>query len=78
MLKPRLWDYCNPYILVKGTISTEAQAGNNPNNENIEVLLKNCTPCTDCISEINNTQIICAKDNDMLMRMYNLIKYNDN
>ena len=33
---------------------------------------------TNCISERNNTQIDNAKDIDMVMPMYNLIKYSNN
>ena len=39
---------------------------------------KNCTPFTDYISEINNTQVNNAKDIDAVMPMYNLIEYSDN
>ena len=35
-------------------------------------------PFTDCISEINNTQIDNAKYIDVIMPMYNLIKYSNN
>ena len=34
-----------------------------------------CAPFTDCIREINNTQINKAKDQDVVMPMYNLIEY---
>ena len=57
MLRSRLCNYNDAYILAKGTITVKAQAGSNPNNNDNEVLLKNCAPFTDCISEINNTQI---------------------
>ena len=40
MLKSSLCDYSDAHILVKGTISVAAQAGDN----------KNCDPFTDCIS----------------------------
>ena len=42
------------------------------------VAFKNCAPFTNCISEINNTQIGNAKDIDIVMPMYNLIEYRDN
>ena len=35
---------------------------------NMEVTFKNCAPLTDCISEINNTQIDSAKDLDVRCR----------
>ena len=45
---------------------------------NKEVIFKNCEPFTDCIREINNTQVDNAKDCDLVMPMYNLIEYCDN
>ena len=41
-------------------------------------VFKNCAPFTNCISEINNTQVDNAKDIDIVMPMYNLIEYSDN
>ena len=43
-----------------------------------EWYLKNCAPFTNCISEINNTQVDNAKDIDIVMPMYSLIEYTDN
>ena len=42
------------------------------------MIFKNCAPFTNCISEINNTQIDNAKDIDIIMPVYNLIEYSDN
>ena len=70
-LKSSLCDYSDAYILVKGTIgvnSTAAQ-GAAANNTNKKVIFKNCAPFTNCISEINNTQIDNAKDIDIVMPM---------
>ena len=56
MLRSSLCDYSDAYIFVKGTITiapAPAQAAN-PDNNNREVVFKNCAPFTDCISEINN------------------------
>ena len=39
---------------------------------------KNCAPFTNCISEINNTQVDNPKDFDIVLPMYNLIEYSDN
>ena len=75
MLHSILCDYRDAYILVKGTISIVAQAGDSPNNGNKEVPFKNCAPFTDCISEINITQIDNTKDIDVVMPVYNLIEY---
>ena len=80
MLKSSLCDYSDAYILVKGTITVNntAAAGAAANNTNKKVIFKNCAPFTNCISEINNTQIDNAKDIDIVMPMYNLIEYSDN
>ena len=48
------------------------------NNTNKKGICKNCAPFTNCISEINNTQVDNAKDIDIVMAMYNLIEYSDN
>ena len=80
MLKSSLCDYSDAYILVKGTISVNntTAEGAAANNTNKKIIFKNCDPFTNCISEINNTQIGNAKDIDIVMSMYNLIEYNDN
>ena len=73
-------DYTDAYITVKGTIivPNTASAGatnNNTNNTNKKGILKNCASLTNCISEINNTQVDDAQDIDLVMPMYNLIEY---
>ena len=80
MLKSSLCDDSDAYILVKGTITVNntAAQGAAVNNINKKVIFKNCAPFTNCISEINNTQIDNAKDIDLVMPMYNLIEYSDN
>ena len=80
MLKSSLCDYSDAYILVKGTITVNntAAQGAVANNTNKKAIFKNCAPFTNCISEINNTQIDNAKDIDIVMLMYNLIEYSDN
>ena len=45
---------------------------------NKQVTLDNFAPFTDYISVIINTQTENAKDLDVVMQMYNLIKYSDN
>ena len=77
MLKSSLCDYSDAYILVKGTI-TITGAGDDAAARQAGVVFKNCAPFTNCISEINNTQVDNAKDIDIVMPMYNLIEYNDN
>ena len=80
MLKSSLCDYSDAYILVKGTITVNntAAQGAGANNINKKVIFKNCAPFTNCISEVNNTQIDNAKDIDIVMPMYNLIEYSYN
>ena len=80
MLKSSLCDYSNAYTFVKGTISVNntAAQGAAVNNKNKKVIFKNCAPFTNCISEINNTQIDNAKDIDIVMPLYNLIEYCNN
>ena len=43
-----------------------------------KILFRNCTPFTDCISTISNTQVDNAKDIDIVMPMYSLIEYSNN
>ena len=38
---------------------------------------KNCSPFTECISEINNTQIDNAANLCIVMPIYNLVAYSD-
>ena len=82
MPKSSLCDYSDVYILVKGKITvTEAgdhSAARQTDERDKGVAFKNHAPFTNCISEINNTQMHNAKDIDNVMPMYNLIKYSDN
>ena len=79
ILKYSLFDYSDAYILVKGTITVNSTAAAEAyaNNTNKKVIFKNCAPFTNCISEINNTQVVNAKDIDIVRPMYNLIEYSD-
>ena len=75
MLRSSLWDYSDAYILVSATITVlKIAAANNGKN----IIIKNCAAFTNCISEINNTQIDNAKDIAIIMPMSDLIKYRDN
>ena len=60
------------------TFNNTSAAGAAVNNNDRKVIFKYCAPFTNCISEINNTQIDNAKDIDIVMSMYNLIEYSDN
>ena len=81
-LKSSLCDYLDTYILVKGTITMEVAgadaAARQADERDKGVIFKNCAPFTNCISEINNTQVGNAQDIDTVMPMYNLIEYSDN
>ena len=82
MLRSSLCDYSDAYILVTGTI-TITVAGADDATKRLDgrskgVIFKTCAPFTDCISEINNTQIDNAKYIDIIMPMYNVIEYSDN
>ena len=79
-LKSSLCDCNDKYMLVSGYITVNNIAADNAdlNNANKKVIFKNCAPFTNCISEINNTQVGSAKDIDIIMPMHNLIEYNDN
>ena len=77
MLRTSLFDYSYAYILVSGTL-TSAEIAAGGGNNNIQEVFKNCAPFTDCVREINNTQIDNAKDINVVMPMYNFIEYSDN
>ena len=82
MLKSSLCGYSDAYILVKGKI-TITGAGDNATARQADdrdkgVAFKICAPFTNCVSEINNTQIDNAKDIDIVMPVFNLIEYSDN
>ena len=82
MLKSSLCNYNDAYILVKGkTTITGAEddvAARQADKRDKGVAFKNCAPFTNCISEINNTQIINCNDIDIVMPLYNLLDYSDN
>ena len=74
MLRSSSCDYSGVNTLVSGTITvqniTMAEASDNRKN----IIIKNCAPFTNCISEIDNTQIDTAKEINIVMPMYNLIE----
>ena len=65
MLRSNLCDYNDAYILVKGTMTVPntAAADAAVNETNKKVIFKNFVPFTDCITEINNTQVHDPKKN---------------
>ena len=75
MLRSCLCDYSDTYILVSGTI-TITGAGSDDAEKRLDE--RNPLIFTDCISQINNTQIDNAKYIDLSIPLYNLTKYSDN
>ena len=65
--------------LLRGTITVTntVALGTAVNNTNNKIIFKNCTPFTDCITQMNNTQVDDAQKTDLVIPMYNLIEYND-
>ena len=82
MLKSNLCDYADAYILAKGIIAITGDgddtAARRVDERNKGVIFKNCAPFTKCISRINGTDIDNTQDIDIVMPMYNLIKYSNN
>ena len=81
MLKSSLCDYSDAYILVKRIKINGAGADvavRQADEMDKEAVFKNCALFINCKTEINNTEIDNAKDNDIVMPMYNLIEYSDN
>ena len=76
ILKSGLCDYSDAYIHVKEaiTVNNTAAADANANNTNKKRIFKNCALFTNSIIEINNTQVDNAKDIDVIVPLYNLLK----
>ena len=78
MLRSSSCDYSGVNTLVSGTITvqniTMPEASDNRKN----TIIKNCAPFTDCISEIDNTQLDTAKEINIVMPIHNLIEYSGN
>ena len=70
VIKPNLCDYSDEYILVTGNIQNKL--------ENSVVAFKNCAPFRTCDVTINDEHVEKAEDLDIVMPMYNLLKYSDN
>ena len=79
MIRSSLCNFSDAYIFVKGaiTVPNTAAAGASVNNTNKKLIFKNCAPFTDCITEVNNTQVDDAQKAGIVMPMYNLIEYSD-
>ena len=75
MLRSDLCDFSDAYIVVKGTITVVR-----PNNakRNKSVAFKNNAPFINHISKIYGVKFDNAEDLDVVMSMYNLLKYSKN
>ena len=82
MLKSSLCGYSDAYILAKGKVTItgagDDAAARQADEREKGVAFKNCAPFTNCISEINNTQIDNCKDIDIIIPLYNLLEYSNN
>ena len=75
VLRSHFCDFSDAYIVVKGKITVT-----DPNSDTYDKKLasKNNAPFVSCISKINNIFIDNAEDLDVVMPMYNLLKYSKN
>ena len=71
VLKPKLCDYNNTYILVRGNITMARDIAT-------PVAFKNCVPFTNCITKIDVTKIDDAEDLDLVIPIHNLLEYKPN
>ena len=82
MLKSRLFDYSDAYILLRGTITitgtVDDAAEGRADERNKDVIYKNCAPFISSKIQIGNTEINNAKVVDVVQPMSNLVEYTDN
>ena len=82
MLKSSSCKYADACILVTRTITNTGIGGDDAARQvdeiDKEVKFKNFAPFINCKSEINNAEIDNANDIDIVMPIYNLIKYSAN
>ena len=76
-LRSDLCDFNDAYIVVTGKI-TATNSGNNINEYNRKVSLKNSAPFINSTLKINRQLIEDAQDLDIVMPMYNLLYYSKN
>ena len=76
MLRSDLCNFSDAYIVVEGDITLEGD--NNANKRNKNLAFKNNAPFINYISKINGVKIDNAEDLDVVVPMYNLLKYSKN
>ena len=77
MLRSDLYDFSDAYIVDKGIVTVSADERDR-DKMNRQVILKNNAPFISCISKINGVLVENAEDLDIVMPMYNLLKYSKN
>ena len=77
MLRSDLCDLSDAYIVVKGIVTVSADERDR-DELNRQVTLKNNAPFISCISKINGVLVENAEDLNIVMPMYNLLKYSKN
>ena len=82
MLRSSLCNNADAYIPVKGIITItgagDDAAARRADERKKGVIFKNCAPFIKCISKLSNTEIDNAQNIDIVMLIYNLLKYRDN
>ena len=79
MLRSKLCDFSDAYIVVKGTIIlTKDESRNFIDVRSRCLAFKNNALFTNCLSKVNNALIDSTEDLDFVMPMYNLLQYNKN
>ena len=78
MLRSDLCHYSDAYIIVKETITVQAENNRAINRYNRNLILKNNAPYIKCISKTNNILIDNAEDLHIVMFLYSLIGYSIN
>ena len=81
ILKSGLCDYSDACIHVNGSITITSAGTENDaklvHKINKGVILKSCPPLSNCMRDMNNTQVDSAEDSDVGMLMYNLLEYSN-
>ena len=79
MIRSNLYNYCNAYVMLEGTITVPNTAASRVavNDINKKVIFKNYAPFTNCKTEIHNTQVDDAQKTNIVIPMYNLTEYRD-
>ena len=72
-----MYTYLLKVLCYNKYVPNTSVAGAAVSNTNKKVIFKNCAPCTDYITEINNTQVNNARKTDVVMPIYDFIEYSD-